>query len=153
MVTDGSGGRIPDGGNHSAQWGLSSVLLSSLVIVLFPLGVFLLFAGMMGAYEDPFVESRDIDLGVSAMYVLVGGLLATAAFALVCGVVGLVTAWYRRQSVGLSLAGVVSAVVAVAVAVVLLLILLRSVEWVRSLQKTRFGPDGIKRSTPEQLRR
>src|SRR5215471_16172788 len=118
MVSDESGVRIPDGGNHSGQWGLASVLLSSLVIVLFPLGVFLLFAGMMGAYEDPFVESRDIDLGVSAMYVLVGGLLAVAAFALVCGVVGLGTARYRRQSLGLSLAGVMSSAVAVAVAVV-----------------------------------
>jgi hypothetical protein len=153
MVTDEGGVRIPGGGNHSGQWGLASVLLGSLVMVLFPLGVFLLFAGMMGAYEDPFVESRDIDLGVSAMYVLVGGLLAVAAFALVCGVAGLVTAGYRRQSVGLSLAGVVTSVAAVAVAVVLLLILLRSVEWVRSLQKTRFGPDGLQRPLPEQLRR
>jgi hypothetical protein len=152
-MTDDSGGRKPDGGSQSWQWGLSSVLLSSLVIVLFPLGVFLLFAGMMGAYEDPFVESRDIDLGVAVAYVLVGGLLAVATFALVCGVVGLVAACRRGQSVGLSLAGVVTSVVAVAVAVVLLLAQLRAAEWVRSLQKTRFGPAGIKRPTPEQIGR
>jgi hypothetical protein len=152
-VIDETGSEIPDGGGHSGQWGLASVLLSSLVIILFPLAVLLLFAGMMGAYEDPFVESRDIDLGVSALLVLVGGLLATAVFALVCGVVGLVIARHRRQSVGLSLAGVVSSIVAVAVAVMLLLIHLRSVEWVRSLQKARFGPGGIQRPTPEQLRR
>jgi hypothetical protein len=152
-MTDDSGGRSPDGGNQSWQWGLSSVLLSGLVIVLLPLGVFLIFAAMMGAYEDPFVESRDIDLGVAAMYVVVGGLVAIAVFALACGVVGLVASCRRGQSVGLSLAGVVSSVVAVAVAVVLLLVHLRSVEWVRTLQKTRFGPGGIKRPTPEQMRR
>ena len=152
-MTDEISGRIPDGGNHSGQWGLASILLSSLVIVLFPLGVGLLFAGMMGAYEDPFVESRDIDLAITGMYVLVGGLLALAVFALACGIVGLVTARYRRQSVGLSVAGVVISVVAVAVAVVLLLGHLRAAEWARSLQKTRFGPGGIKRPTPEQMRR
>jgi hypothetical protein len=115
--------------------------------------VFLLFGGMSGAYEDPFVESRDIDTGVLAVRVLAGGVLGLAVFALLCGVVGLVTGRYRRQPVGLSLAGTVSSIVAVSVAVVLLVVTLRCVEWVQSLQKTRFGPDGIHRPTPEQLRR
>ena len=140
-------------GNHSGQWGLASLLLSSLVIIMFPLMVGAMFAAMMGAYEDPFVESRDIDLGVLAAQIVVGGLFCIALFAFACGVIGLASALFRKQSFGLSLAGTANSVLAVAVAVTLLLGMMRSVEWIRSLQKTRYGPDGIQRPTPEQMRR
>jgi hypothetical protein len=112
-----------------------------------------MFAAMMGAYEDPFVESRDIDLGVLAAQIVVGGLFCIALFAFACGVIGLASALFRKQSFGLSLAGTANSVLAVAVAVTLLLGMMRSVEWIRSLQKTRYGPDGIQRPTPEQMRR
>jgi hypothetical protein len=140
-------------GNHSGQWGLASILLSCLAILFFPMLVLLLFAGMFGAYEDPFVESRDMDLGVTAAYVLLAGFWIIALFALVCGVVGLVTSRYRKQPVGLSLAGTVCSAVAVFFGVMLLLTTVRSAEWVRSLQKTRYGPNGIPQPTPSQMRR
>jgi hypothetical protein len=143
----------PNPGNHSGQWGLASVLLSSLVIVMFPMGIFLLFAGMMGAYEDPFVESRDINLGILAMYIVSCGLGAIAVYALFSAIVGLCSAFFRSQSFGLSLAGLVSSVVAVGTAGALLLATTRGVEWVQQLEKTRYGPDGLRRPTPEQMRR
>jgi hypothetical protein len=138
-------------GSHSGQWGLASLLLAGLVLLFFPLMIFLLFAAMTGAYEDPFVTSSDIDLGVTAVYLLAGSVLGLAVFALVCGVIGLLSGWFRRQAAGLAVAGTVTSLVAVAVAIILLLVALRCVEWVRALQKARFGPAGIRRPTPEQL--
>jgi hypothetical protein len=139
-------------GNHSGQWGLASVLLSGLVLVLFPLMIFLMFVAIWGAYEDPFVESRDIDLGVTAAYLLVAAMLGLALFALACAVAGLATSLFRKQAVGLSVAGTVSSLSAVVVAVVLLLVGLRCIEWVRSLQRVRYEQH-IQQPSPEQLRR
>jgi hypothetical protein len=144
----GAGGH----GNHSGQWGLASVLLSGLVLVLFPLMIFLMFAAIWGAYEDPFVESRDIDLGVTAAYMLVAALLGLALFALACAVVGLATSLFRKQAAGLSVAGTVTSLISVGVAVVLLLVGLRCIEWVRSLQRVRYEQH-IQQPSPEQLRR
>jgi hypothetical protein len=139
-------------GNHAGQWGLASMLLSGLVLVLFPLMVFLLFVGIWGAYEDPFVESRDIDLGITAGYVLVTTMLVLALFALMCAMAGLVTSLLRKQAAGLSVAGAVSSLAAVVVAVVLLLAGLRCIEWVRSLQRVRYEQH-IQQPSPDQLRR
>jgi len=140
-------------GNHSGQWGLSSILLSSLIIMLFPLMILLLFVAMYGAYEDPFVESKDIDLGVLGIWVVTGGLFVISMFAMFSGIRGLNEARRYNQSRGLALGGTILSVVAVGAALVLLLVTARSVEWVRALQKTRFGPDRIERPFPEDLRR
>jgi len=140
--TVGSGTTVQ--GNHSGQWGLASILLGGLVIMLFPLLLMALYASLIGMDWDDAHQSRDVDLGVTMVYVLFFGLLAVAGFAVLCALVGLLTALFRRQSFGLSLAGLVTAALAVAAAGLLTVAGLRSVEWARDYQKTHYGPDGKK---------
>jgi hypothetical protein len=125
-------------GNHAGQWGLAALLLSALVLILFPLLVGLLFASMVGAYNNAFLKSEDLDLGISGGWAVVGGVAALAVLALACGVIGLVAAGRRGQPLGLSLAGTIIAVVAVVAGVVLLLAGQRTGEWLRWLQKERY---------------
>jgi hypothetical protein len=131
-------------GNHSGQWGLASILLGGLVLMLFPLLLMALYASLMGMYWDDQHQSRDVDLGVTTLYVLFFGLLGVAGFAVLCALVGLLSALFRRQSFGLSLAGLVTAALAVAAAGLLGIAGLRSVEWARAYQKDNYGPDGKK---------
>lgn len=128
--------------NHAGQWGLAGLLLALAVILFFPLMCFLLAGAMIGVAEDPFVEPRDIGLGVLAVQLLAGGVLLLAAFGLLCGVVGLVSGLVRRQPLGLSVAGLVASLAAVTFAVVLLVVSVRCVEWTVTYQKDHFGPDG-----------
>jgi hypothetical protein len=134
-------------GGHSGQWGLASILLAALVLLLFPMMVLAIFAAMTGAYHDAFLESRDIDLAIWATWAMVGGMAALAVFALLCGLMGLGAAVRRGQPAGLSLAGTVVALAAVAVCIPLILATLRGAEWARELQKERFGP-GVHRPPP-----
>lgn len=128
----------PAPAGHSAQWGLSALLLSMLIIILFPIVVMSLFAAMVGAYSNDFLKSSDIDLGVLATHVMVIGLLALAVFASLCGLAGLFSATKRRQPFGLSIAGTVLALPAVVLSLVLLSIALRCIEWSRGYQNDRF---------------
>ena len=135
------------GGSHAGQWGLAAILLGSLVLLLTPLLVLLMFAAMLGAYTDPFVESRDIDLGLWGSWLLVGGVTALALFSLVCGVLGLAAAMSRKQPLGLSLAGTVVALAALSAAVVVILAEVRAAEWTRWFQMERFDR-GIHQPAP-----
>jgi hypothetical protein len=139
-------------GNHSGQWGLASILLSSLVVILFPMMLLLLYASLLGVFYDEELETRDIGLGIMTLDVLCFGLLVVAAFALLCGVFGLATALFRRQSFGLSLAGTVTAVFAVTAAGLLLLGALRAIEWTRTYESTHYGPDGKKLHEDSDMR-
>jgi hypothetical protein len=130
----------PAAGNHSAQWGLSAILLSMLIVMLFPIIVMSMFASMVGAATSEPLESRDIDLGVAATYIAAIGLLVLAAFALLFSLFGLLAALIRRQAPGLSVAGFVVAALALALAIVQLIIALRCIEWTRGYQQDRFGP-------------
>jgi hypothetical protein len=127
----------PDG-NHAGQWGLAAILLGSLVLILFPMIVGLLFACMVGAYNNAFLKSDDIDLGITGGWSVVWGVAALAVVALVCGLTGLISSSVRGQPRGLSVAGTLVAVVAVASAVVLVLASQRTAEWLRWLQKERY---------------
>ena len=123
------------------------MLLALIVILFFPLVMFLMAGAMIGVAEDPYVEGRDIELGVLAVRILAGGVLALAVFGLACGVIGLMSGLIRRQPLGLSVAGVVASLAAVAFAVVafavvLFVVSLRCVEWTLTYKITHFGPDG-----------
>jgi hypothetical protein len=136
------------GGSHAGQWGLAAILLTALVLLLFPLLVGLMLASMWGAYNDVFLESRDIDLGLRGGWAVVGGIVGLALFALVCAVMGLAAATSRRQPIGLSLAGTVLSLIGLATSVVLLLVAIRTDEWIRWLQKERFER-GIQYPSPQ----
>jgi hypothetical protein len=151
MESDNGGGTKLHG-NHSGQWGLASVLLSGLVIILFPMMVALMLAVMVAMVQDEANTSRDVDLGVNAAYLTVLGLFAIAAFAVLCGLFGLATALFRWQPFGLSLAGTITSVVALATAGVLVLIMLRCVEWTRDYQKTHYDSKGEKIPSQHQFR-
>jgi hypothetical protein len=153
MTVDNAGVGTSAQGNHSGQWGLASILLSSLVMILFPLILFLVFVCVIGMNWDDAHSSHDVDLGVTAAHVLIPGLLGVAVFALVCGVFGLASALFRRQSFGLSLAGTVTSVVAVVAAGFLLIATLHCIEWARNYQKTHYDADGkkIPPTVPRQI--
>src|SRR5262245_44072576 len=138
--------------SHSGQWGLSAILVGGLVVISFPIVVMSMFGTMVGANSNDYLTSSDIDLGVTATYATVIGLLVLAIFALLCGGLGLLSALIRRQPLGLAIGGTVMSIVAVVLAVVLLMIALRSLDWTRDLQKRRFGPGGINRGLPIQFR-
>jgi hypothetical protein len=137
-------------GNHSGQWGLASVLLGSVVLLLFPMMLALMLSSMVAMVWDDANESQDVDLGVLTTYVCVFGIAGVAGFAVFCGLIGLASALFRRQSFGLSLAGTFTAVVALAMAGVLVLIMFRVVEWTRDYQKTHYDFKGQKIQTPHQ---
>jgi hypothetical protein len=150
MAAENGGGTAAQG-NHSGQWGLASILLGSLVIILFPMMVALMLATMIAMVWDDANKSQDVDLGVNAAYLVVFGLFGIAVVGLLCGLFGLATALFRWQPFGLSLAGTVTSVVALAVAGVLVLIMLRSVEWTRDYQKTHYDSKGEKIPSQHQL--
>jgi hypothetical protein len=106
---------------------------------------------MAGAYTNDFLQSSDLDLGITTTQVSTGGLLALAIFALVCGIVGIMSAFFRRQPLGLALGGTVVAIVAVIVAVILVLIAQKCIDWTRDFQKQRFSPEW-KKGVPAQFR-
>jgi hypothetical protein len=108
----------------------------------------LLGGGMVGAYHNDFLESRDLDLAITCGWVVIGSVAGLALFAFVCAITGLASARFHGQPIGLSLAGVIASVAALALAVVLFLGGLRTAEWLRWLQQHRFGP-----AAPDQLHR
>jgi hypothetical protein len=110
----------------------------------------LLFASTVLMDWDEAHQSCDVDLGILTAQVIGVGLFGVAAFALLCGLIGLASALFRRQSFGLSLAGSVSSLLAVALAGFLALAGLRSIEWVRDFQKTHYDPNGKKLPTQHQ---
>jgi hypothetical protein len=126
------------GGSHSGQWGLSAILIGGLVVFMFPIIVMSLFGAMTGAFHNEFLKSNDIDLGVSATYAMVFGLLILSIIAVGCAAIGVLSGLMRRQPMGLSISGMVLAVVAVVLAVILLLIAQRCIDWARDYQKQRF---------------
>lgn len=133
--------REPNGpatGTHAGQWGLAAVLISSLLLILFPMMVLLLFASMVGAYNNEFLESRDLDLGIAGGWVVIGTFGALAGFSLVFAIVAVAVAKFRGQPLGLPVAGTIMSLVSVAAMVVLFLAALRTSEWLRWLQKERF---------------
>jgi hypothetical protein len=138
------GGETKVQGNHSGQWGLASILLSSVVIILFPMITALMLAVIIAMVQDDANTSRDVDLGCSAAYLVVFGLFGIAVVAVLCGLFGLATALFRWQPFGLSLAGTLTALVALATAGVLVLIMLRCVEWTRDYQRTHYDSNGDK---------
>jgi hypothetical protein len=143
MASD-NGGETNLHGNHSGQWGLASILLSSLVIILFPMIVVLMLAVTIALAQGEGETSGDVDLGCNAAYLVVFGLCGIAVLAFLCGLFGLATALFRWQPFGLPLAGTVTAVVALASAGVLVLIMLRCVDWTRWYQQTHYDSSGNK---------
>jgi hypothetical protein len=127
------------GGSHSGQWGLSAILIGGLVVFMFPIIVMSLFGAMTGAFHNDFLKPNDIDLGISATYAMVFGLLFLSVIAVGCAVVGVLSGFVRRQPMGLSIGGTVLAVVAVVLAVILLLIAQRCIDWARDYQNERFA--------------
>jgi hypothetical protein len=138
-------------GTHSGQWGLSALLIGALVVILFPIMVMSFFGAMAGAYTNDFLQSSDLDLGVITTEVATGGLLALAIFALICGIIGILSAFFRRQPLGLAAGGTVVAIVAVVVTVILVLIADKCIDWTREYQKHRFSPEW-KKGNPVQFR-
>jgi len=129
------------GSGHSGQWGLSALLIGGLVILLFPIMIMSFFGAMVGAYGNDFLQPGDLDLGILATEAATGGLLFLAVFALISGVIGNMSALFRRQSFGLAAGGTVTAIVAVIVAIVLAVIASKCIDWARDFQKQRFSPD------------
>jgi hypothetical protein len=97
------------------------------------------------------LQSSDLDLGITATEASTGGLLGLAIFALICGIVGIMSAFFRRQPFGLALGGTVVAIVAVIVAIILVVIASKCIDWTRDFQKQRFSPNW-KRGNPIQIR-
>jgi hypothetical protein len=105
---------------HAAECGLAALLLSMIVLLLFPLGTALMLGALIGAWEVNAVEARHIDFAVFGGYVVVIGLLGLSLVALGCGVWGIVAAAKRRQPFGLAISGTVAGVVAVSAMLVML---------------------------------
>jgi hypothetical protein len=151
MSTSADTTTVQPGGTHAGQWGLAAILLGALVILLFPMFLLLIGGLLMGSYEDPFVESRDIDLAVTGSWAVFGAMAGIALFSLICAIVGLVSARERRQPLGLSIAGFVVALAAMVITGILLLGLQRAADWTRQLQQLR-NEKGIRRPPPEMFR-
>lgn len=127
------------GGSHSGQWGLSAILIGGLVVFMFPIVVMSLFGAMTGAFHNEFLKSNDIDLGISATYAMVFGLLILSIIAVGCAAIGVLSGLMRRQPMGLSIGGTVLALVAIVPGVILLFIGQRCIDWARDYQKEQFG--------------
>ncbi len=125
-------------GSHSAQWGLASILIGSLVLVGWPIGMGLLFGSLVAIWHSDMLESSVLDLGVVGGWVLIGGVSGLALVGLLCGVTGLAAAKSHGQPRGLSVAGTLVSLVAVAAMVVFFLGALQAAEWIRWLQKERY---------------
>ncbi|HEV3146361.1 MAG TPA: hypothetical protein VGZ47_20910 [Gemmataceae bacterium] len=140
------------GDTHSGQWGLSALLIGGLVVILFPIMVMSFFGAVTAAYGNDFLQSSDLDLGVLTTEVSTGGLLGLAIFALVCGIIGIMSALFRRQPCGLAAGGTVVEIVAVLLAIVLVVIASKCIDWTREFQKQRFSPEW-RRGNPIQIPR
>jgi hypothetical protein len=119
-----SGLRIDPTGGHSAQWGLASILLAGLVLILFPLLMLVLHL-----YEPrcdlPLTRLKQDDnhTGLVLGCFLPTCLIGVALLAVVCAVTGLSTANTLQQPRGLPMAGMVLSVFAVLISFVLLSIM------------------------------
>jgi hypothetical protein len=125
-------------GKHSLHWGLASILIGALSLIVMPMVLGTILGGMAGAYHDQYLVSGDLDLAVYGGWTVVMGVVGLALFALLCGIIGLIVGKSRRQPMGLPLAGTVLSLIAVAAAAVLFLSAQRCSDWVRWYQKERF---------------
>jgi len=134
-------------GGHSGQWGLSAILIGSLVMLAFPMVVGLEFGSLAGAYNSPdYVTLAHIDLGVIGAYSLVAGVFVLAGLSLLSAIIGLRHAARSRQPAGLAVGGFFIGVSAVLLTALLLIITNECATWVRGWQKELIAIEAKKQS-------
>jgi hypothetical protein len=129
-------------GGHSGQWGLGALLLSFMLLFLFPLITVVILGALIGAWNIYDVEIRHIDFGVLAGKVIAYSLLGLGGFALLSGLWGILSGLRRGQPLGLPLAGTLASVVALGLCLVLVQITHFAIEDTQRLktQHRRFRP-------------
>ncbi len=118
---------------HAAELGLGALFISMTVMLLFPILLIVLFLGDALAWNAS-LRASDLDLAINGGYATAITVLVLAVLGLLFGLVGLVSGLFRRQPLGLSVAGILMGIGAVILAVILFLTTQRIGEDLRMLQ-------------------
>ncbi len=111
----------PPATGHSGQWGLASLLMGGVVLILVPLFLLVFFTGTQLAWNNPSFDDKAMSLASLGSTAIVGGLAGLAVFGFIFGIIGLVSGLVRGQPGGLALGGTLTCLVAMVLAIILLL--------------------------------
>lgn len=110
---------------HSAHWGLASLLMGAVVLILVPLFLLLFITGTDRLWNNPRLDAKAMQLTTIGSTGVVIALVALGVLAFLFGIAGIISAVVRGQPAGLPLAGTLMSLAAMAFAIVLFLATLR----------------------------
>jgi predicted RNA-binding Zn-ribbon protein involved in translation (DUF1610 family) len=121
---------------HAAEWGLASLLVAGVLILMFPLMLIVVIGGDAVAWAGD-VQGSDIDQAIGVGYLTGISLIGLGVLALFFGLMGLTAAAYRKQPFGLSVAGTLVSLGALFLAIMLMIVIVRIGDDLRKLQNQR----------------
>jgi hypothetical protein len=106
---------------HSGHWGLASLLMGSVVLILVPLFFLVFFTGAREAWNNPRFDATAMRLASIGSLVIAFSLVGLGLFGFLFGIVGIVSGLVRTQPGGLAVAGTLVCLIAMVLAIILML--------------------------------
>jgi hypothetical protein len=131
---------------HSGQWGLASLLMSIVILLLVPIFLMVFFVGTNLAWSNPHFDAAAMRLAYIGSMVIVFSLVGLGLLAFLFGIIGMISGMVRGQPGGLSIGGTLTSLVAMVLAIILMLATFRLVEDLRKHVDQR--PRGGERKKP-----
>jgi hypothetical protein len=124
---------------HAGQWGLASLLMSLVVLLLVPLFLLVFLLLTMWIWDKTFFDAASMKLTSVASTIIVLGLVGLGLFSFLFGIIGMVSAMVRGQPGGLAVAGSIVSLVALVLAIILMMATFRLMGELQKQVETR-GP-------------
>jgi hypothetical protein len=122
----------PAASTHAGQWGLASLLMGLVILLLVPL-FFLVFLHLTTLiWDKAFFDSSSMKLTSLASTIIVLGLVGLGLFSFLFGIIGMVSAMVRGQPGGLAVAG---SIVSLAALVLAIIVMMATFRLMNDLQK------------------
>ena len=106
---------------HSGHWGLASLVMGSVVLILVPLFFLTFILGTDLVLNKDWFDDPALKLTTIGSWVIVCSLVGLGLFGFIFGIVGMVSGLVRTQPAGLAVAGTLVSLVAMVFAIVLML--------------------------------
>ncbi len=133
--------------HHAGQWGLAALLLSCFLLVMFPVLLIAVFLGAVVGVMSLTTDEQSLRVYAAYFNNALYGFAGAAVLALIFGIIGVMSAVFRRQPAGLAIAGSIVSVLALVTQLLLLLMVHRVVDDMirdKPLWQQQIGPPGFK---------